>query len=113
VIVVTDFPQFIRGLPAVDVPFEGVSGHLLQGDRHQVVFLQFETDANVPEHSHNAQWELVIDGEVTLRRGGRTETYRAGDAFYIPSGEEHGAMVKAGYRAVVFFDQADRYGTKG
>lgn len=107
-----EFPQFIRGLPAVDVPFQGVSGHLLQGNNHQVAFLQFETDVEVPEHSHNAQWELVMDGEVALRREGITETYRAGDSFYIPAGQEHGASVKAGYKAVIFFDQMDRYQTK-
>lgn len=107
-----DFPPFIRALPAVDVPFEGVTGHLLQGESQQVAFLQFETDAEVPEHSHNAQWELVIAGEVDLTLGGRTATYRAGDSFYIPAGEPHGARVHAGYRSVVFFDQADRYRTR-
>ena len=109
---VTDFPKFIRDLPAVDVPFAGVSGYLLQGENQQVAFLQFETDADVPGHSHNAQWELVIGGEVELRMGGKTSTYRAGDSFYIPAGETHGATVHAGYRSIVFFDQADRYKTK-
>jgi quercetin dioxygenase-like cupin family protein len=109
---VADFPQFIRDLPAVDVPFPGVEGYLMQGENQQVAFLEFETDADVPEHSHNAQWELVIDGQVDLRMGGETTTYRAGDSFYIPAGEAHGALVHAGYRAVVFFDQADRYQTK-
>lgn len=108
----TDFPQFIRNLPGVDVPFAGVSGHLLQGETQQVAFLRFETDVDVPEHNHNAQWELVVAGEVELRIGGNTTTYRAGDSFYIPAGEPHGALVHAGYRAVIFFDQADRYRTK-
>jgi quercetin dioxygenase-like cupin family protein len=112
VIIVADFPQFIRDLPAVDVPFPGVEGYLMQGENQQVAFLEFETDADVPDHSHNAQWELVIDGQVDLRMGGETTTYRAGDSFYIPAGEAHGALVHAGYRAVVFFDQADRYQTK-
>ena len=84
----------------------------MQGEGQQVAFLQFETDADVPDHSHNAQWELVIGGQVDLRMGGETTTYRAGDTFYIPAGEAHGAKVHAGYRAVVFFDQADRYKTK-
>jgi quercetin dioxygenase-like cupin family protein len=105
----TEFPQFIRELPAVEVPFPGVSGHLLQGRTQQVAFLRFEDDVEVPEHSHNAQWELVIAGEVRLRMGAETKTYRAGDSFYIPAGEAHGASVRAGYRSIVFFDQADRY----
>jgi quercetin dioxygenase-like cupin family protein len=44
-----------------------------------------------------------------LARGGEIETYRAGDAFVIPAGEPHSAVVQPGYRAVVVFDQADRY----
>jgi quercetin dioxygenase-like cupin family protein len=109
---VTDFPQFIRDLPSVDIPIAGVSGHLLQGQTQQVAFLQFEEEAEVPEHSHNAQWELVIAGQVNLRMRGETKTYRVGDSFYIPAGESHGATVRAGYRSIVFFDQADRYKTK-
>lgn len=107
-----DFPQFIRDLPAIDVPLPGVSGHLLQGATQQVAFLRFEDDCEVPEHSHNAQWELVVAGRVDLTVEGRTQTHRAGDSFYIPAGTAHGAKVYAGYRSVVFFDQADRYGTK-
>ena len=108
----TDFPQFIRGLPGVAVPFEGVTGFLLQGESQQVAFLEFETDVDVPEHSHNAQWELVIDGEVELTMEGRTDTYRAGQSFYVPAGIPHGAIVRAGYRSIIFFDQADRYQTR-
>jgi quercetin dioxygenase-like cupin family protein len=112
VIVVKEFPEFIRNLPEVDVPFPGVSGHLLQGTGQQVAFLQFAEEVDVPEHHHNAQWELVVDGMVELRMGGESRTYRAGDSFYIPAGTPHGAKVHAGYRAVVFFDQADRYRSK-
>jgi quercetin dioxygenase-like cupin family protein len=112
VIDVTDFPEFIRNLPAVDIPVDGVSGYLLQSETQQVAFLQFEKDAEIPEHSHNAQWELVVAGEVELRMEGKKLRQRAGDSFYIPAGVEHGATVRAGYRSIVFFDQADRYQAK-
>lgn len=107
-----EFPEFISNLPEVDVPFDNVSGTLLQGETLQAVFLEFEKDTEVPEHSHNAQWELVLDGEVDLRMRGETVTHRAGSQFYIPAGVEHGATARAGYRAIVFFDQADRYHAK-
>lgn len=109
---VNDFPEFIHSLPELDIPIEGVSGHLLQGAAHQVAFVHFESAVDVPEHSHRAQWELVISGSVRLRRGGTEETYSAGQSFFVPAGEEHGAFVNAGYRAVIFFDQADRYAAK-
>ncbi len=104
-----DFPEFITRLPELDIPFEGVSGHLLQGEDHQTAFVRFEDETVVPEHSHASQWELVVAGELRLTVDGVENTYREGDSFYIPAGAVHGAVVGAGYRAVIFFDQADRY----
>jgi quercetin dioxygenase-like cupin family protein len=106
------FPDFIEKLPELDIPFDGVSGRLLQGESQQVAFVDFEKDVQVPAHSHRAQWELVIAGQLQLTMKGEARTYRQGESFFIPEGVEHGADVKAGYRAVIFFDQADRYRAK-
>lgn len=108
-----DFPAFISVLPEVDIPFEGISGRLLQAESHQVVFMEASADTPVPEHSHRAQWELVIAGKVDLTINGEKRTYRAGDSFYIPEGTPHSALVHAGFRSVIFFDQADRYRALG
>jgi quercetin dioxygenase-like cupin family protein len=105
----TGFPEFVDGLPELDIDLPGVSGRLLQAENHQVVFIHFAERTLVPEHSHAAQWELVVAGEVELTRDGETRTHRAGDSFTIPAGVPHGAVVHAGYRAVIVFDQADRY----
>lgn len=107
-----DFPEFITELPELDISLDGVSGHLLQGENQQVAFVRFEKETVVPEHSHAAQWELVVTGEVRLSVEGAERTYREGQSFYIPEGAVHGAVVGAGYRAVIFFDQADRYQAK-
>lgn len=107
-----DFPEFIRALPELDLPFEGVTGYLLQGEAQQVAFVHFEGDTSVPKHSHRAQWEMVISGEVCLEMEGEKRVLSSGDSFYVPAGVEHGAEVRAGYRAVIFFDQADRYAAK-
>jgi quercetin dioxygenase-like cupin family protein len=107
-----DFPDFIQSLPELDLPWEGVSGHLLQGQKQQVAFIRFEKDTSVPTHSHRAQWELVLAGEVSLTIGSEAKTYRPGESFYIPEGVEHAGAVSAGYRAVIFFDQVDRYKVK-
>jgi len=109
---VEDFPQFIRELPEVDIPIDGVSGYILQGKDEQVAFLEFDVDAEIPEHSHRAQWELVVAGKVRLRMADEERICTAGDSFFIPAGVVHSATVRAGYRSVVFFDQADRYRTK-
>ncbi len=107
-----DFPDFIQSLPELDLPWEGVSGHLLQGEKQQVAFVRFDQDTSVPAHSHRAQWELVIAGEVELTIEGKEKTYRPGESFYISEGVEHAGNVSAGYRAVIFFDQVDRYKAK-
>jgi quercetin dioxygenase-like cupin family protein len=107
-----DFPEFITKLPELDMPLEGVSGHLLQGDTQQVTFVRFDKDVEVPAHSHRAQWELVIAGEVKLTMKGEERTYRQGESFYVPEGIEHSGNVRAGYRAIIFFDQVDRYQAK-
>lgn len=107
-----DFPEFITNLPELDMPFAGVSGHLLQGESQQVAFVRFDKDTEVPMHSHRAQWELVIAGEMRLTMEGQERAYRQGESFYIPEGVEHAGQVKAGYRAVIFFDQKDRYQPK-
>jgi quercetin dioxygenase-like cupin family protein len=104
-----DFPEFITRLPELDLPFEGVWGHLLQGQEHQVAFIAFDRDTLVPSHRHRAQWEVVLAGEVRLTTSAGERTYTAGQSFELAAGEEHGATVMAGYRAVILFDQADRY----
>jgi quercetin dioxygenase-like cupin family protein len=105
----SDFPEFITRLPELDLPFEGVWGHLLQSPHHQVAFIAFDRETVVPPHRHRAQWELVVTGEVRLATPEGESTYTAGQSFYLPEGVEHGATVAAGYRGVIFFDQADRY----
>jgi len=106
------FPEFIRKRPPVDLPYQGVNGYLIQGKNEQVVFMEFDRDTIVPEHSHASQWELVVEGTVDLTVGGRTTTYSKGDCFFIPNGTLHAAVVHKGYHCVMFFDQPDRYFVK-
>ncbi|MGD8395713.1 MAG: cupin domain-containing protein [Candidatus Eiseniibacteriota bacterium] len=106
------FPPFVEDLPEIDFPFEGVSGHLLQGEQQQVAFVHFAARTDVPPHRHRAQWEIVVAGELHLTVDGETRTHRPGETFYIPAWVEHGAVVEAGYQAIIIFDQPDRYATK-
>lgn len=107
------FPQFIRSLPQIDLPLPGVTGWLIQGRDHQVAFVEFLETVEVPDHSHDDQWEIPVSGEVELRRaGGPTELHTAGEAFFIPAGQVHGATVHAGYRAIIAFNSPDRYQVK-
>lgn len=106
------FPEFVTGLPEVDFPFPGVRGWVLQGDRHQVVFAEFDRTVEVPEHSHEEQWEIVLSGGLLLRMDGTEREYRAGEVFFIPAGTPHAADVQAGYRAIIVFNEPGRYAVK-
>jgi len=104
------FPDIITQLPRADIPVEGVTSYLLQCADHQVIFMSFEKDVEIPEHSHEAQWGVVLDGEIELTVNGERHLYKKGDAYFIPKDVSHGARIKAGYKDVTLFNQKDRYG---
>jgi quercetin dioxygenase-like cupin family protein len=106
------FPQFVTDLSEVALPLAGARAWLIQGDRQQVVFMEFSQAVEVPEHSHREQWEIVLSGSVLLRVGVTEREYRAGEAFFIPAGVPHSAAVRAGYRAAIVFNEPGRYRVK-
>ena len=103
------YPEIITSLPQADIPIDGISSWLLQGESRQVVFMSFDKDVCVPEHSHEAQWGVVLDGESELTIAGKLHRLRKGDTYYIPKDVPHSAQLKAGYKDVTLFNQKDRY----
>ena len=55
------FPPIISSLPQIDTPIEGAQGWLLQGESRQAVFLRLAPGVVVPDHTHGAQWGIVIE----------------------------------------------------
>ena len=109
---IDQFPEFITGCTEIALPFQGARGWFLQGDGRQVAFIEFTDTVEVPEHSHKEQWELVLAGKARLRMEGDEKVYQAGDNFFIPAGVPHSATVEAGYKAVIFFNEPDRYSAR-
>ena len=103
------FPQPIRNLPKADLQFPEVTGYIAQCEKQQIVFMEFEKDTIVPEHSHENQWEIVLEGKVDYFEDGIKHTYKKGDRFFVQKGKKHSAKVYAGYTCMMFFDQKDRY----
>jgi len=106
------FPDFISTLPLADIPLESVTARLLQADGKQVLFMEFTSDAEVPEHSHAAQWGVVLHGEMELTMSGTVHTLTMGDTYFIPKDVSHSARIMSGYKDLTVFDQADRYAAK-
>ena len=108
----TIFPDPIKNLPEANLPLEGVKAYLSQAKTHQIIFMEFETDVDLPEHSHTAQFGIVLEGKIDLRIDGKDATYRRGDRYYIPEGVMHSGKIYAGYADITFFDEPHRYSVK-
>lgn len=106
------FPDPIVSLPEADIPLEGVRAYLSQSEGHQIIFMEFSKDVTVPEHSHESQWAVVLEGRIDLVIDGQERTLGKGDQYFIPRGVKHSARVHAGYADVTFFNQKDRYRRK-
>lgn len=104
-----NYPDIIKSLPQIDIPIKGVNAYKLQGSDNQLVFFEFTEEAVVPEHSHKAQWGIVVDGKIDITIGGLEITYIKGDTYFIPDGVKHSAKIYKGFCAIDFFDQPDRY----
>lgn len=74
------FPDPVKNLPQADIPLQGITAYLSQADSHQIIFMEFDEDVELPEHSHENQWGVVLEGRIY-----------------------------AGYADMTFFDQPDRY----
>jgi len=106
------FPEIITNLPAADILIDRVNSYLLQGENQQLIFMSFENNVEVPEHLHEAQWGVVLDGEIQLTIGGVESTFQKGDTYFIPQNVLHSAKIKKGYKDLTLFNQRDRYKVK-
>lgn len=106
------FPPPVLALPQADIPLPGVTAYLSQASDHQIIFMFFSQDIDLPEHSHAAQWGVVFEGRIDLTIGGVPSTFRKGDRYFIPEGVPHFGKIYAGYADMTYFDQPDRYACK-
>lgn len=95
--------------PKINIPISGVDGYLMQSPYNQLVFFEFNEDTEISLHSHGAQWGIVVEGKIKLTIGGETKTYLKGDSYNIPAEVEHEGIVYKGFKAIDFFEDADRY----
>ncbi|MBC8525910.1 MAG: cupin domain-containing protein [Candidatus Cloacimonetes bacterium] len=108
----TPYPQMIRNLPEIDIPIEGIRGWLIQSKDKQIVFFDIEPIGNMPEHSHCAQWGIMLDGKMKLTIDNDTRIYQKGDWYYIPAGVLHSAEFLTKVYVIDVFDDPNRYQIK-
>lgn len=106
------FPAPIRKLPQADIPLAGLTAYLSQADSHQILFMEFQKDVELPEHAHGAQMGIVVEGRIELVIGGEKHCFSKGDRYFIPEGVRHSGRIYAGYADVTYFDEPNRYAPK-
>ncbi len=106
------FPDPILNLPEADIPLEGIKAYLSQAENHQILFMQFDKDVDLPEHEHSAQVGIVLEGKIDLIIGGVSHTFEKGDRYFIPEGVSHSGKIHSGYADITFFDEPNRYSKK-
>jgi len=106
------FAQPIQNLPEANIPIEGIKAYLSQSDTHQIIFMEFENDIDLSEHSHAAQVGFVLEGKIELAINGEKKDYIKGDRYYIPGGVPHSSKIYAGYADISFFNDPERYAKK-
>lgn len=106
------FPEPILGLPEADIPLEGIKANLAQGESFQILFMRFEKDAILEEHSHESQWGVVLEGKIDLVIDGKKFQFKKGDRYFIPKGVKHSGKIYKGYADITYFNQKDRYKIK-
>ncbi len=110
--IVMDFPDLITNLPKADIPFTGVRGWILQSEDKQIVFMDIAPIGKVDEHSHSAQFGVMLDGEMSLTIGGETKRYKKGDTYFIPDKVPHSAVFHSQVKVMDMFNEKERYKIK-
>jgi len=103
------YADFIKALPQADIPMEGPLAYLVNGGPCQVVFFDLPAGAEVPPHSHGAQWGIVVDGELEMTINGETRTYCQGDSYFIGDGVVHSGKIENRCRVIDVFADPHRY----
>ncbi len=103
------FPEPIKNLPQADIPLEGVTAYLSQSDTHQILFMAFEKDVDLPEHDHADQVGIVLEGKIDLVIDGKQHRFTKGDRYHIQAGVKHSGKIYAGYSDITFFNEPNRY----
>ncbi|SCY63004.1 cupin domain-containing protein [Desulfoluna spongiiphila] len=106
------FPEPITSLPIAHMPQPGATAYLSQAETHQLLFMQFDQDLELPEHAHAAQVGFVLEGTIDLVVDGQAYRFTKGDRYYIPAGSPHSGKIHAGYADISFFEEPSRYAVK-
>jgi quercetin dioxygenase-like cupin family protein len=94
------FANWFGVMPKVQV-WDGLEAFVLNGKTAQAGFFEATQTITVPEHAHQGQWGIVVEGTVELTIDGVHHVLTKGMSYNIPAGAPHSAVVHEG---AVFID---------
>lgn len=98
------FPEIIDHIPLKDYGLPGLIVHSDHTSTGTVYFVFAEQEVPFPEHSHAAQWTVVVSGKCVFTANGKSTTYSKGDTYFIPDGMLHQITLYPGYAEVDYVD---------
>jgi quercetin dioxygenase-like cupin family protein len=98
------FPETVRRLPKTSL--FGVDVYVHDAGGTQILFLELpenRSPVTVPTHTHDAEWGIVVEGEIGMTFPDRTEIHSAGMTHWIPSGVAHSFRFAPGTSSIHYF----------
>ncbi len=89
------YPEWFKSFVQVNL-WPGLDASLLTSQGGQAGFMLASEELEVPEHAHQGQWGIVVEGVVELTIGRVLHVLRKGDNYYIPAGVPHSAKLHKG-----------------
>jgi len=89
------FPEWFKAFKHVEL-WPGMNMAVLSGHKGQIGFMQVAEDTDLPQHAHDGQWGVVLEGQVEFVIDGQKQVFRKGDYYHIPAGVPHSAKLRAG-----------------
>ncbi len=105
-------PEMITKLPEIVMPNDSIKGYLIQGESNQSIFFIVKAGAYLPEHSHAAQWGVVLEGEFEIAFGGDKKVFKKGDTYFVPEGVLHSGKYITDVISFDVFDDKNKFKTK-
>lgn len=110
--ITTDYPEFIKRFPVARIPDGQAGPPFLEAAAGQVAFHTVDAGQNVPLHSHDDSWAVLVSGSMEVIVGEKNLEVQAGDSWFIPCGVEHGGKAMEKSLLVEVFCEK-RFQTKG
>lgn len=98
------FPPSVHALPKTSL--RGIDVYVHDDGATQILFMELPADRDeveVPTHTHEVEWGIVIEGEIVMTIDGRTEVHGAGAPHLIPAHVPHSFRFRPGTSSVHYF----------